>query len=174
MTLWISFQHAAFHHSRIQTNLAVSWDFFRALGIALTGTIKQSYQSLSYSPLQWSLTPLQWSLAIVVVTHHCGGQSHYCGGHSHHCGGHSHHCGGHSHHCGGHSHHCGSHSHHCGGHSPLWWSLNCGGWRGGCVGSVSARSLQTEPTARLWVRVRSTDVYRVISLGKIFTPTRLG
>jgi len=29
-------------------------------------------------------------------------------------------------------------------------------------------------TARLWVRVRSTDVYRVISLGKIFTPTRLG
>jgi len=48
------------------------------------------------------------------------------------------------------------------------------GWRGGCVGSVSARSLQTEPTARLWVRVRSTDVYRVISLGKIFTTTRLG
>ena len=47
-------------------------------------------------------------------------------------------------------------------------------WRGGCVGSVSARSLQTEPTARLWVRVRSTDVYRVISLGKIFTTTRLG
>ena len=46
--------------------------------------------------------------------------------------------------------------------------------RGSCVGSVSARSLQTEPTARLWVRVRSTDVYRVISLGKIFTPTRLG
>ena len=46
--------------------------------------------------------------------------------------------------------------------------------KGGCVGSVSARSLQTEPTARLWVRVRSTDVYRVISLGKIFTPTRLG
>ena len=43
-----------------------------------------------------------------------------------------------------------------------------------CVGSVSARSLQTEPTARLWVRVRSTDVYRVISLGKIFTTTRLG
>ena len=38
------------------------------------------------------------------------------------------------------------------------------GWRGGYVGSVSARSLQTEPTA----------VYRVISLGKIFTPTRLG
>jgi len=50
----------------------------------------------------------------------------------------------------------------------------CFGWRGGCVDSVSARSLQTEPTARLWVRVRSTDVYRVISLGKIFTPTRLG
>ena len=52
-------------------------------------------------------------------------------------------------------------------YTTLWW-------RGGCVGSVSARSLQTEPTAMLWVRVRSTDVYRVISLGKIFTPTRLG
>ena len=62
--------------------------------------------------------------------------------------------------------------------ASTWPYLTCDvglfGWRGGCVGSVSARSLQTEQTVRLWVRVRSTDVYRVISLGKIFTPTRLG
>ena len=57
---------------------------------------------------------------------------------------------------------------------PVTYSYSKFGWRGGCVGSVSARSLQTEPTARLWVRVHSTDVYCVISLGKIFTPTRLG
>jgi len=67
-----------------------------------------------------------------------------------------------------------SHYSHMGGAVAVWVARWLFGWRGGCVGSVSARSLQTEPTARLWVRVRSTDVYRVISLGKIFTPTRLG